>query len=86
MSSLRQHVMLFLMERRLNIDEAATVVKILETDSKLKYLEGRWDRPAENFVAPVLDSVTIIARGKVIAWMNRYRPDHSARALFTGDS
>lgn len=84
--SLRQKVMLYMMERRLRIEEAAAVVKLLEADAKLGYLAGRWDLPAESFAGPVMGSVLILTRGKVIAWMNKYREGHPARALFSGES
>ena len=84
--SLKQHVMLYMMERRLTIEEAGAVVKLLEDDAKLGYLIGRWNEPAYYFSGPVVHSIIIILRGKVLAWMNKYREKHPARALFTGES
>lgn len=84
--SLKQWTMLFMMERRLTIDEAAAVVKLLESDPKLGYLVGRWNLPAAGFAEPVRDSLAILIRGKVLAWMDKYREQHSARCLFTGES
>lgn len=84
--SLKQKVMLFMMERRLSIEEAAAVMTLLEADAKLGYLHGRWHLPASHFPDAVFESVVIIVRGKVLAWMNKYREDHRARCLFVGDS
>jgi len=84
--SLKQHVMLYMMERRLTIEEAGAVVKLLEDDAKLGYLTSRWNEPAYYFSGPVFHSIIIILRGKVLAWMNKYREKHPARALFTGES
>ena len=84
--SLKQRTMLYMMERRLTIDEAAAVMKLLEADPKLSYLHGRWDLPAQHFPEPVFESIVILARGKVVAWMDKYREKHSARCLFVGES
>lgn len=84
--SLKQKVMLFMMERRLSIEEAAAVMKLLEADPKLGYLHGRWDMPHDRFPSPVFDSIKIIVRGKVLAWMDKYREGHRARCLFVGES
>lgn len=84
--SLRQKTMLFMMERRLTIDEAAAVLKLLEADQKCGYLAGRWDMPADTFDYPVHESIAILVRGKVLAWMDKYREGHKARAMFTGES
>lgn len=84
--SLKQKTMLYMMERRLTIDEAAAVMKLLEADPKLGYLAGRWDMPASHFPEPVFGSIVILVRGKVISWMNKYREGHSARCLFVGES
>ena len=85
-ASLKQKTVLYMMERRLTIDEALAVMKLLEVDAKLAYLHGRWDLPAEHFPGPVFESIVILVRGKVLAWMDKYREKHSARCLFTGES
>ena len=84
--SLKQKVMLFMMERRLTIEEAAAVMTLLEADPKLGYLHGRWHLPRSHFPDAVFESVTIIVRGKVVAWMDKYREGHRARCLFVGES
>ena len=66
--------------------ESQITVKLLEDDAKLGYLTGRWNEPAYYFSGPVVHSIIIILRGKVLAWMNKYREKHPARALFTGES
>lgn len=84
--SLKQWTVLYMMERRLTIDEALAVVKLLEADPKCGYLHGRWDLPASHFPEPVHESIAILVRGKVLHWMDKYREKHSARCLFTGES
>lgn len=84
--SLRQRTILYMMERRLTIDEAFAVMRRLEEDRKLAYLDGRWDQPAENFTPYVFESIVILVRGKVLAWMDKYHEGHRARCMFTGES
>lgn len=84
--SLRQKTMLFMMERRLTIEEAAAVLKLLEADPKLAYLSGNWDLPATTFGDELHEAIAILVRGKVLAWMDKYREGHKARAMFTGES
>lgn len=84
--SLKQRTILFMMERRLTIDEAFAVMGLLEADPKLAYLHGRWNEPAAGFDGHVFDSVVILVRGKVLRWMDKYNEQHHARCLFTGES
>jgi len=84
--SLKQRAMLYMMERRLTIDEAAAVAKLLEDDPKLGYLADKWNEPAAKFHDAVFESVVIVLRGKVISWMNKYRENHNARCLWVGES
>jgi hypothetical protein len=84
--SLKQRVILFMMERRLTINEAFAVFGRLEADPKLAYLAGRWNEPAAGFEGHVFDTVTILVRGKVLYWMNKYHEGHRARCMFTGES
>lgn len=85
-ASLKQKVVLYMMERRLTIDEALAVVKLLESDPKLAYVHGHWDQPATNFPSYVFDSIVILLRGKVLHWMDKYNEGHRARCMFTGES
>lgn len=84
--SLKQRVILFMMERRLTINEAFAVFGRLEADPKLAYLAGRWNEPAAGFEGHVFDTVTILVRAKVLRWMDTYSERHHARCLFTGES
>ena len=84
--SLKQRVILFMMERRLTIDEAFAVFGRLEADPKLAYLAGHWNEPAAGFEGHVFDTVTILVRAKVLRWMDTYSERHHARCLFTGES
>lgn len=84
--SLKQWSMLYMMERRLTIEEAAAVQVRLEDDPKLGYLAHRWELPASHFPDAVRASIVILVREKVLRWMDKYREGHSARCLFTGES
>jgi hypothetical protein len=61
-----------MMERRLTIDEALAVQKLLEADPKLAYVYEHWDQPAAKFPSYVFDSIVILLRGKVLHWMDKY--------------
>ena len=84
--SLKQWTMLYMMERRLTIDEALAVQKLLEADPKLAYVYEHWDQPAAKFPSYVFDSIVILLRGKVLHWMDKYNEGHRARCMFTGAS
>lgn len=84
--SLKQWTVLYMMERRLTIDEAFAVVKLLDDDPKLSYLRGRWHLPARAFAQETLDAVAILVQQKVLRWMDKYNEGHRARCMFTGAS
>lgn len=84
--SIKQSVMLYLMERRLRIEEAAAVVKLVESDSSLGALTGRWDDPEDSISGDDMSAVLSVARHKALVWMGKYHEGHRARALFTGAS
>lgn len=84
--SLKQWTVLYMMERRLTIDEALAVVKLLDADPKLAYLHGRWHLPVRAFEQATLDAVSVLVRAKVLHWMGKYNEGHRARCMFTGES
>lgn len=84
--SARQSVMLYLMERRIRIEEAAAIVKALEGDSALGAMRGRWEEPEDMLSYADRFALIVHVRHRVINWMNKYRENHPARCLFTGDS
>lgn len=84
--SLKQWTALYMMERRLTIDEALAVVKLLESDAKVAYLHDRWNEPAATFGEEVRRTIIILVRGKVLRWMDKYNEGHRARCMFTGES
>lgn len=84
MPTLDQHVRAFLGERRLTGEEVDAVMKIAKGDTELGELS--WGDSESSFSPHVLTLVRERVRLKVLAWMNKYRSNHPARALFTGES
>jgi len=84
--SVKQSVMLYLIERRIRIEEAAAIVKALEGDSALGAIAGRWEEPEDTLSYAERFALIVQVRHRVINWMNKYRENHPARCLFTGES
>lgn len=84
MATLDQHVRTFLSERRLSDDEVIAVLKLAKSDLALGNLS--WGASVSDFHPRVLAGICDLVRVKVLAWMNKYRSNHPARALFTGES
>lgn len=84
MPTLDQHVRAFLRERRLTGEEVDAVMKIVKGDSQLG--EMPWGDSEGSFSPNVLAFLRRDVAMKVLVWMNKYRANHPARALFTGES
>ena len=82
--SVEQAVHAFLIERRLTLSEADAVIKILKNDSALGYV--LWTVPVREVAPELLHRLNHAVCRKVLAWMDKYREKHPARALFTGAS
>lgn len=82
--TLDQHVRAFLSERRLTGEEIEAVMKIVKGDAVLG--EMPWGDSTSGFSYSVVQDVRERVAAKVITWMNKYRSNHPARALFTGES
>lgn len=84
--TIEEMVAAHLTERRLRPEEAKAVVKMLKTDSRFTYLENRWQEPEDSISGIATTSLLMVARFKVLTWMDKYHEKHPARALFTGAS
>lgn len=85
-ASIELHVLAFLIERRLTENEAVAVIKVLKNDSSIGWLAGEWGSGWERVPAIWKRQIENLVRRRVLAWMDRYQQNHSARCLFTGES
>ena len=74
----------FLQERGLAPSEIDAVIKVARDDHSLCRIH--WDARMVDIPAVLLYDLRKVLNAKVICWIEKYHPEHKARAMFAGKS